>query len=376
MRKLGVALLIAIAAFTSGCLKKELTPEEKALVDVLRSELAETLSELEEAKAKDAALAGGLVKALVTVRVELLSTNTELLKQRINAIESGSPVEQVTQVSLADPELAKQLEAEISVAREELTGAKLDALTHGGLVGAMKSVAAATQEQTLAMLTHKYLVAKYGLNPAAPKAGQESQPVASTPAPSAPQQVPDIPPGNGPFGLEAGLSNDLIAKMSGQALVLTDKVQSLYLLTTPPKPNNLFEQYALVISPTVGLCQIRAIGKMIDTNNFGHQLKDQFSTLQTSLSAVYGQPQVLDSLMPGSIWKESRDWMMGLREKDRSLIAEWNSTPASPLKNGIEGITMVARAQSGSEGYVMLQYSFSNYKTCTDEQNTRATGSL
>lgn len=376
MRKLGIALIIAAAAFTSGCFKNELTPEERAAVDALRAELVTSQEELADAKEKDASLSGGLVKALVAVRVEVLSTNTALLHQRINAIESGSPVEQVTQVSAPDAELAKQLEAEISAERAELQTAKVEALRYGGLVGAMKATAVATREQTLAMLQQRYLVAKYGLNPATPKPAQSPQPLTNALPQTPAKPAPKIPAGNGPFGLEAGLSKELIEKMSGQSLVLSDEVQSLYILTAPPKPNDAFEQYALVVSPTVGLCQIRAVGKTIDTNNFGHQLKDRFTTLQASLSAVYGTPLVLDTLMPGSIWKDSRDWMMGLNKKDRSLLAEWAGTPTAPLKSDIEKITMVARAQSSSQGYVMLQYSFKNHKICVDEQDQRVTSSL
>lgn len=375
MRKLGIALMIAAAAFTSGCFKKELTPEERATVDALRAELATSQEELADAKEKDASLSGGLVKALVAVRVELLSTNTALLQQRINAIESGSPVEQATQVSTPDAELAKQLETEMTAERAELETAKVEALRYGGLVGAMKATAVATQEQTLAMLQQRYLVAKYGLNPAIPKPPQSPQ-TATSVLPETAKPAPEIPAGNGPFGLEAGLTKELIEKMSGQSLILSDEVQSLYILTAPPKPNDAFEQYALVVSPTVGLCQIRAVGKTIETNNFGHQLKDRFASLQTSLSAVYGTPLVLDTLMPGSIWKDSRDWMMGLNKKDRSLLAEWAGTPTAPLKNEIDKITMVARAQSSSQGYVMLQYSFKNHKTCVDEEDQRAASSL
>lgn len=379
MRKVGAALLILLAGMTSGCLKKELTTEEKAVVTALHTELANTQADLSQAKAKDASLSGGLVKALVAVRVEILETNAALLQQRINALESGGPVEQVTQVSAVDPELAKKLESEISSARQDLIEAQTDALAHGGLVGAMKAAAAATKEQTLAMLQQRYLVAKYGLAPVAPKlaiAPQAGADSATSQAQSTHRPSPEIPPGNGPFGLEAGLSKDLIEKMTGQTLVLGDEAQSLYMIDAPPKPNDSFQHYALVVSPSVGLCQIRAIGKTITTNNYGHQMRDAFNGLQESLTSVYGKPKVLDVLMPGSIWKDSRDWMTALRKKDRTLIAEWGTSSSAPLKGGVQRINMVARAESDEKGYLMLQYSFANQKTCSDEEEQRSIGSL
>ncbi|MDG9885443.1 hypothetical protein N7650_21625, partial [Pseudomonas sp. GD04058] len=98
MRWLNTVLLVVVASLTSGCFKNELSPEEKALVDSLRTELNATQSELNEAKAKDQTLSGGLLKALVSIRVEILGVNAGLLQQRLNAIESGSPIKQVTQV--------------------------------------------------------------------------------------------------------------------------------------------------------------------------------------------------------------------------------------------------------------------------------------
>lgn len=284
MKKTGVALLIVLVSLLSGCLEKELTPAEKALVESLHGELKATQEEIADAKSSDSQLSGGLVKSLIRVRLEILETNKALLGQRISALEAGSPITLATEISQADPVLAKNLEEEITEERAGLEFAKADALIYGGLVGAMKAAAVATKEQTLAMLEQRYLIAKYGLNPA-PQRSSDPKPVTTAPTePSniAQTQTPELPPGKGPFGLEAGVSKDLIEQMTGQPLVLSDEAQSLYILTRPPKPNNAFEQYALVISPTVGLCQIRAIGHSMNSNSFGHQLKDEFTKIQIS----------------------------------------------------------------------------------------------
>lgn len=376
--KVRAALLISAVILSAGCLQKELTPEEKELVGSLRTELMATNESLQAAKSQDQKISGGLIKALITVRIEILETNQALIQQRINAIESGAPVKQVTTVSTADPQLAKSLESEIEREKAELGSAQRDAQASGGLIGVMKAAAAATKEQTLAMLQQRYLSAKYGLTPSplpqqAPLPTAAALPAAPTPSSSV---EPDIPAGNGPFGLEAGISKEIIERMTGEILVLRDEAQNLYTIGNPPKPNEAFQTYALVISPTVGLCQIRAVGKTINSNDYGHQLKDAFTELQNALTSVYGKPQVLDTLLSGSIWKEPRDWMMSLYKKDRSLIAEWNSTKATPLKSDIATITMVARAQRNDSGYMMVQYSFNNEPACEAELKRKASGSL
>ncbi|AVF55417.1 hypothetical protein AL527_09705 [Pseudomonas fulva] len=376
MSKVGAALLIVIAVMTSGCFKKELSPDERALIESLRRELNSAQADLSSAKAKDDALTGGMLKALIGVRIEILGANVSLLQQRINAVEAGAPIKQITQVVTPDLELAKELEGEISVAHDDLARSRTDAAGSGGLVGAMKAMSVATKEQTLAMLEQRYLSAKYGIvlpSPALPAKeapeAKEAEKVVATPA-------PELPAGNGPFGLQAGLSKDVIEKMTGRQLTLADEAQSLYELESPPKPNDAFHEYGIVISPTVGLCQIRAVSKTIRTNDYGTQLKSEFNSLKESLATVYGEPKVFDALLPGSIWNESRDWMTGLFKKDRSLSADWRSTQSSPLKSDVQSIMLMTLAEGRDKGYLALVYSFQNQDTCTAEQKQRSTGSL
>lgn len=163
MRKIGVFLLVVAVAAMSGCLKKELTAEDVALVGELKKQLENTEREILSAAAEDARLSGGLVKALIGARLEILKTNKALVGQRINAIEAGSPVDTVTQVSLADPEAAKTIAVELEKAKASNAIAKAEAASYGGLVGALKAAGVATNEQTIAMLEQRFLAAKYGL---------------------------------------------------------------------------------------------------------------------------------------------------------------------------------------------------------------------
>jgi len=147
-----------------GCFKTELTAEEKQLVADLKAQLATVDEDIKQARTKDELLAGGLVKALIGARLEVLKTNQALIQQRIHSVESGSPVKQVTELVKADPDLATKLEAELMEAKIDLAVSEKDAQNHGGLVGAMKAARAATEGQTVAMLQQRFLTAKYGLS--------------------------------------------------------------------------------------------------------------------------------------------------------------------------------------------------------------------
>lgn len=371
-----IALLTILITLT-GCWKTELTVEQKALISQLANELQETKHEI--ATINPEQYSGGLLKALSSARLEILKTNQALIEQRVLSIESGSPVTVASNVTKPDEGLASSLATEIASLKAKVEAARADAARYnGGLLQIVKLSVASTHEQSLALLEQKYLIAKYGL--AQPvtlerSGGTSETPSASSPAAGTPSKI-SIPPADGPLGLAAGLNASEIEGMSGTTLTLIDETQSLYSLERTPKPNNAFERFALVISPTAGLCQIRAIGKSIDTNAYGHQLQSSFEEMREALTSVYGRPETYDRLMNGSLWKNPDNWMMGLYKKDRILMAEWNSTTSSPLKNNLSSITMEARAPEIDEGYFVLQYDFTNNSICEAEEKSKRTGSL
>ncbi len=164
MQRLLVAVILAVNFSFVGCGQAELTPERRQKLEELRSELNAIKKEISEAEAKDASLAGGLVKALVGARIETLKTTEALIQQRIYALEAGAKITVETKGTQANPEEAAKLEKEIQTQEAQLRSAQEEAAQYsGGLVQALKLSAIATHEQTLAMLRQRYLIAKFGL---------------------------------------------------------------------------------------------------------------------------------------------------------------------------------------------------------------------
>lgn len=375
MRARGFVVCILAAAILQGCMEKDITLEQKAYVSRLEAELSQTKQSIDEADKSASTYSGGLIKNLISTRIEILKTNQALLEQRILAVQSQGGVKIETTASKPDEETANKLASEITKAKSAITSAKVEADQYsGGLVQALKLSAIATSEQTLAMLEQQYLVAKYGLNPI--RSSALSPPMSDSTSIASSLEVGKsdlLPPGAGPFGLEAGLSRDLIEKMTGETPRLAKESGNLYLLDRAPKPNDAFEQYGLVISPTVGLCVIRGIGKTVQTNDYGHQLQSSYEGMRDSLAAIYGKPKSYDFLMPDSIWKDSNDWMMGLYKQDRTLAAEWKGPG---IKNNISGITIDTRALGRDKGYFVVEYVFSNNSDCSAEIKKQKTDSL
>lgn len=371
MNKTLIATLVGITMLT-GCGPQELTPEQKQEVAALKTELSQTEGEILAAKEVDQQFSGGLIKNLTTARLEVLGTNKALLEQRINAIESGAKIDVVVSGTKPDPELATSIKTEIDNLTAKINEAKADASQYtGGLIQVLKLSAVATEEQSMAMLQQKYLTAKYGLAEVKLAPIQDSAATASdkkeATAKTTQEQPPLLPPAEGPFGLEAGLTQKNIEDMIGAKLKPLPDSVNLYTSDKLPKQNADFEMYGLLISPKAGLCQIRAVGKNIDTDSYGLALKSRFEDLSSSLSSLYGKAETTDLLLAGSIWKEPQDWMMGLNKKERFLSATWKGTKETPLKNNIGAISIEARANSSAQGYVYLQYTFTNDDVCQAE---------
>ncbi|PKB87514.1 hypothetical protein A8A01_24150 [Ewingella americana] len=368
MKKTLLACVIA-ATLLTGCGPKELTPEQKQEVSSLKSELSQTEKEIAEAKEQKGQFSGGLIRNLTIVRLEVLGTNKALLEQRINAIESGAKIDLAISGVKPDPEAAAALKTEIDNLAVQITDAKKEASQYsGGLIQALKLSTVATQEQTMAMLQQRYLSAIYGLAEVKAPSEQASTVVtAKQTSQPAPVSTPLLPPGVGPFGLDAGLSKKNIEDMTGEDLKPVANSADLYTSESLPKKNADFEAYGLLISPNTGLCQIRAVGKSIDTDSFGIALKSKYEELSDSLSSIYGKADKNDFLLSGSIWKEPKYWMMSLDKKERFLSAEWKGTKGAPLKNNLISVSIQARADGSEKGYIFLQYTFSNNDTCETE---------
>lgn len=154
---------IFISVFLGAC-TRSLSPEEQAHVQALRTELEATKKEISSAEVQDAHYDGGLIKTLIAFRLEILKTNEALIQQRIHAIESGARITVETVATKADPDRAKQIEAELMKQELRASEAESKASSYsGGLVGAMAMVGAATERNSLAMLRQQYLITKHGL---------------------------------------------------------------------------------------------------------------------------------------------------------------------------------------------------------------------
>lgn len=373
-----IFVLFMAISIISGCgEKKELTPQEIELVTQLRSELSATDVSISDAEKDDVKVSGGLVKALINTRLEILKTNKALIEQRIHAVESGAQITVSVASYKPNPQEAERLAQDIDSQLAEIKSARDDASRFsGGLVLALKLSQIATQEQTLAMLKQRQLTAKYGLvyHTASILPAASKQPALVKPEEQR-QVTAKVPPADGPFGFKQGLTRDEIESMIGEASTLVPGSKNTYVLNTVPKSHSAFENYVAVIGDISGLCAVRGIGKDITTSRHGIQLKTSFNELEATLSELYGSSEKSDFLMPGSIWEEPEDWMMGIKSEERFLFSQW-PRKGKVLKNELGSVFLGVRAKSTDTGYLVLEYNFQNKEQCDGESKTAEKGGL
>lgn len=167
-----------------------------------------------------------------------------------------------------------------------------------------------------------------------------------------------------PFGLTFGAPREQVARVTN---LTPGESPGVFTTERVPNAHPDFEKYQLVISPSYGLCKIIAIGKDVETSAYGAEVLSAFDRLKTALQEKYGEPQAYNHLRPGSIWDKSRDWMMSLRQKERTLAAFWTRGHIPGLAPPVQAIGLTAHALTPSKGYVTLAYESANFDPCLDE---------
>ncbi|MEI6873548.1 MAG: hypothetical protein WCL50_00300 [Spirochaetota bacterium] len=170
----------------------------------------------------------------------------------------------------------------------------------------------------------------------------------------------------GPFGLDMGMTLDQIRDATGHDVVPSENSPNLY-YAIPAKGHPAFDSYLVQVSPKTGLYYIKAIGKDISTNRYGLSIQTAFDNLKASIEKAYGPSKSEDLLMSKSIWNEPRDWMMGLLKKERYLDADWDKKDGANLPENLASIFLMAHASSTEEGWIGLEYYFSNYEEAKAE---------
>ena len=103
LRPLALCLLLALMV----------EPAHSTSVAELKSERAKVETDIDAAVTQNANLEGGLLKTLISARIELLRLNSALLQQRIHAIESGAKITISVTAAQPDADRVQKIEEDL-----------------------------------------------------------------------------------------------------------------------------------------------------------------------------------------------------------------------------------------------------------------------
>jgi hypothetical protein len=165
-----------------------------------------------------------------------------------------------------------------------------------------------------------------------------------------------------PFGLKMGMTKDQVGNITKELAPYKFELASV------SRPHPDLDTYVATITPTSGLCFIRALSPTREVRSDGTELKSRFNDLKSQLEGIYGKPNVTDSLQSGSNLSRDRDWMAALLQNERTLLARWSATEDDlPMKPTIRKVYVGAFAATKTSGYLAVEYYFENYAQCQTE---------
>lgn len=131
-----------------------------------------------------------------------------------------------------------------------------------------------------------------------------------------------------------------------------------------PQPNEEFESYWVVASPETGVCKVWGTGKDHANDRYGSDVRDAYRRIKAVLAGKYGSSDEVSFLRSGALWKDENEWVMSVRQKERTLITYWLGKEGSSLPADIVAISLEVRAVSNDTSYLTLTYEFSNFSRC------------
>ena len=99
-----------------------------------------------------------------------------------------------------------------------------------------------------------------------------------------------------------------------------------------PSPFPEFQVYAVTFHDSTGVCNIWAVGKTYEDDEWGIAVKSSYEKLITTLSKKYGSVRREEFLQPGSLWDEPDEFSMSIDKNQRSHKAIWDIKTEEPTR--------------------------------------------
>jgi hypothetical protein len=172
----------------------------------------------------------------------------------------------------------------------------------------------------------------------------------------------------GPFGVVPGTKIE--------DLNIEREISPGRFLIEVPRGHSEFEAYFVVASDAQGVCLISGIGKEYDNDRFGVNVRKSFDRIRGQLERRYGGGRENFFLRDGAVWDSPNEWVMSIRQNERSHQLVWERGVNLAAEGSIMEILLTVNASSSDSSYLTLQYRFTNFEACRKELESAEEGSL
>jgi len=133
-----------------------------------------------------------------------------------------------------------------------------------------------------------------------------------------------------------------------------------YQLAAPPKPDPRFDKVAVEAFADTGVCVVQAVSPEIAADPTGARIRLAIDRLADDFSAVYGQPQKLDSCTGGACVSDL--WGEDLQTGDRRYGYRWALHDAKSRE--VREVSVIAVAHSVSSYVFLAQFDSGDLTGC------------
>lgn len=176
----------------------------------------------------------------------------------------------------------------------------------------------------------------------------------------------------GLFGIDHGVTHDDEIFSDFQSVEIDEPGVIALAGKNPPRPHSAFDTYFAKFHPDQGICWGKALSDDFESDRYGSQVRSAVDEVAEQISKRYGEPQKVDRLSTGSIWRDAEDWASGLHRNERFYYYQWDDLA---LGNNITSIFLVATSAGFSDTRMALEWSFTTKAACdalVEQEDTEA----
>lgn len=167
-----------------------------------------------------------------------------------------------------------------------------------------------------------------------------------------------------PFGLKMGMTlEDITRACNG---VEPQYIENDCYYVFPAKTHPSFKYYAAYVNEVKGLYRLIAVSDKISTEADGKELKQVFAETKLRISKIYGEPRIIDELIPNALYHDDNKWRESIAYGERTYKAIWETN----LKDNLDIVSLsVSTTKYDRPSWIILEYDFLNKKAVEDLQD-------